>query len=173
MRSSATALGLAFALHFIAPFPISTSVLRPAGLPDGFEAIPLGWVRVTNYTHVESRSRVSSSGYVLKDEDAYLACAIGRDWWRSRVKPGDLIWVVGYAQPCVALDTMALKNRKGFAQTRWVDIYMADPVKGLAFGIQKSSAYILRPLPGSDPAFHASPKPINTALARRLIGRGA
>jgi len=167
MRPSLVAL-LAVSLLLSRPLPLMTTALAPAGLPDGFEAVPLGWVRVTNYTHVESRSRVSSSGYVLQDEDAYLACAIGRDWWRSRVKPGDLIWVEGYARPCVALDTMAIKNRKGFPQTRWVDIYMADPVKGLAFGIRRSSAYLLKAKAGADPAFLVEPKPRNTSLARRL-----
>ncbi|MBI4349053.1 MAG: hypothetical protein HY553_19600 [Elusimicrobia bacterium] len=145
----AVSVGVSAALLCAGPGDLSTSVVRPAGLSPRWEAEPLGWVRVTNYTHVETNSRLTSSGYVLKDEDEGLVCAISRDWWRSKVKPGDLIWVTGFAQPCVALDTMALFNPKGLAQTRWVDIYVKDPVRGLAFGIQKSSAYILRPKAGA------------------------
>lgn len=144
----AVSVGLSAALLYAASGELSTSVVRPAGLPAQWEAEPLGWVRVTNYTHVETNSRLTSSGYTLNDEDEGLVCAISRDWWRKRVMPGDLVWVTGFAQPCVALDTMALFNRKGLAQTRWVDIYVKDPVRGLAFGIQKSSAYIVRPKTG-------------------------
>lgn len=135
---------LAAALSLAGPGPLSTSVIRPVGLPDGYEAVPLGMVRVTHYTHVECGSRVTSSGYVLKDSDEGRVCAISRDWWRSRVKPGDLVWIVGHAQPCLALDTMALRNSKGFAQKRWVDIYYTDRQTALDFGIKKAPAYLLR-----------------------------
>ncbi len=141
----AVSLALSAALLNAAPGDLGTSVVRPLGLPAQWEAEPLGWVRVTQYTHVETNSRLTSSGYVLKDRDEGLVCAISRDWWRSRVKPGDLVWVTGFAQPCAALDTMATHNPKGLAQTRWVDIYVKDPVKGLAFGIQHSSAYLVHP----------------------------
>ena len=132
-----------------APSNLGTSVLRPTGLPGAWKAEPLGWVRVSQYTHVETRSRVTSSGYVLKDSDEGLACAVSRDWWRKRVQPGDLVWVEGYAQPCVALDTMAPANRRGLAQKRWVDIYVKDPHRGLDFGIRRSSAYLVRPERGA------------------------
>lgn len=131
-----------------APGDLGTSVVRPEGLPKDWEVEPLGWVRVTNYTHVETRSRLTSSGYTLKNEDEGLVCAISRDWWRERVQPGDLVWVAGFAHPCAALDTMALANSKGFPQTRWIDIYIKDPARGLEFGIQKSSAYLLKPRRG-------------------------
>ena len=108
-----------------------------------FQWIPLGTVRVTQYTHIECHGRLTSSGYVLKNEDENRVCAIGRDWWRKKIHPGDLVWVDGYAEPCVALDTMALKNRKGLPQTRWIDIYVTDPVKGLNFGIRHAKAYHL------------------------------
>jgi 3D (Asp-Asp-Asp) domain-containing protein len=121
-------------------------VFRPRGLPADWEAKPLGWVRVTRYTHVETHSRLTSSGYVLKDSDENRVCAVSRDWWRSRVKPGDLVWVEGVVQPCVALDTMALTNSKGLAQTRWIDVYTLDPGRALDFGIRHANAYLVRPL---------------------------
>lgn len=145
----AVVVGVAALLLVAAPRDPGSSMDRPIGLPSAWEAEPLGWVRVTNYTHVETRSRLTSSGYVLKDEDEGLVCAISRDWWRSKVMPGDLVWVTGFAQPCVALDTMALANSKGFPQTRWVDIYIKDPARGLQFGIRKSSAYLIRPKRGA------------------------
>ncbi|MBI5200608.1 MAG: hypothetical protein HY925_03395 [Elusimicrobia bacterium] len=158
----AVSLALSLALLNAAPGDLGTSVVRPLGLPAKWEAEPLGWVRVTQYTHVETNSRLTSSGYVLKDRDEGLVCAISRDWWRSRVKPGDLVWVTGFAQPCAALDTMATHNPKGLAQTRWIDIYVKDPVRGLAFGIKHSSAYIVHPV---GTAFR---RVRTTAAARRL-----
>lgn len=125
--------------------PVSTSVVRPPGLSERFEAVPLGQVRVTHYTHHECRSRLTSSGYVLKDSDAGKVCAVSRDWWRRRVKPGDLIWVQGFAQPCRAMDTMARANRKGFPQRRWIDVYVTDQKAALDFGIQRATAYVIRP----------------------------
>ncbi len=125
--------------------PLSTAQIRPAGLSAAFEAIPLGPVRVTQYTHVECRSRTTASGYELQDSDEGKVCAVSRDWWKSRVQPGDLIWVEGYAKPCVALDSMADANRKGFPQRRWIDIYVTNPVAGLDFGIRRSTAYLIRP----------------------------
>ena len=77
--------------------PLSTSEVRPAGLSEEFEAVPLGQIRVTHYTHKECASRITSSGYSLKDEDSGRVCAISRDWWRSKVKPGDLGWIEGHA----------------------------------------------------------------------------
>lgn len=144
MTTRTAVLALSAALFGAAPAAPGMTAFRPAGLPSGWDARPLGWVRVTQYTHVETRSRVTATGYVLKDRDAGLVCAVSRDWWRSRVKPGELVWVDGYAKPCVALDTMALANAKGFPQTRWVDIYMTDPVKALDFGIRHASAYVVR-----------------------------
>jgi 3D (Asp-Asp-Asp) domain-containing protein len=135
-----------FVLAFLGLAPaLSTSSVKPEGLPSGFEAVPLGQIRVTKYTHVETGSRQTSSGYVLTDNDRGRVCAISRDWWRKRIKPGDLVWIEGHAQPCVALDTMALTNRKGLPQTRWVDIYITDRQEGLDFGIQRATAYLLRP----------------------------
>lgn len=144
----AVSVVLSAALLHAASGDLGTSVVRPIGLPEHWEAEPLGWVRVTQYTHVETHSRDTSSGYALKDNDEGLVCAISRDWWRSRVKPGDLVWVAGFAQPCVALDTMARRNSKGFAQTRWIDIYVNDRARGLEFGIRSSSAYLIRPKAG-------------------------
>ncbi|MCX5790349.1 MAG: hypothetical protein NTX64_17855 [Elusimicrobia bacterium] len=135
-------------LLYGAPGELGTSVVRPEGLSGAWRAEPLGWVRVTQYTHVETRTRLTSSGYILKDSDEGLVCAISRDWWKKRVKVGDLVWVTGFAQPCVALDTMAPANRRGLAQTRWVDIYVTSRSRGLDFGIRKSSAYIIRPMRG-------------------------
>lgn len=125
--------------------PVSTANLRPKGLSAAYEAIPLGEIRVTKYTHIETHSRLTSSGHILTDADEGKVCAISRDWWRKTVKPGDLIWISGYAQPCKALDTMALRNPKGLRQLRWVDIYITDRQKGLDFGIRRSTAYLLRP----------------------------
>lgn len=138
-------LGL-FLFLSVAVGPLSTSSVRPAGLPERFEAVPLGQIRVTHYTHHECGSRVTASGHVLKDSDEGRVCAVSRDWWRGLVKPGDLIWIEGHARPCVALDTMALANRNGFPQRRWVDIYFTDRQKALDFGIQRATAYLLRPL---------------------------
>ena len=125
--------------------PVSTAMVRPAGLPKGYEAVPLGQIRVTHYTHHETASRLTSSGYVLKDGDEGRVCAISRDWWRKTVKPGDLVWIEGHAQPCRALDTMALRNSKGFAQKRWIDIYYRDRQQAYDFGIHHATAYLLRP----------------------------
>lgn len=122
---------------------VSTSTIRPPGLGSGYEAIPLGRVRVTKYTHHEG-GPITATGHRLKPEDEGKLCAVSRDWWKSVVKPGDQVWVVGHAQPCVALDTMAIKNRKGLRQRRWVDIYITDRRKGLDFGIQRSTAYLIR-----------------------------
>lgn len=143
MRRPLLPLLLAAACLLLQPPPVSPGASRPSGLPDGYEAVPLGEVRVTQYTHVECRSRLTASGHVLRDADQGKVCAVSRDWWRKRVKPGDLIWVTGYAQPCKALDTMALRNAKGLAQTRWIDIYVTDPIGGLAFGIRRAPAYLL------------------------------
>ena len=121
------------------------SEVRPAGLSEEFEALFLGQIRVTHYTHKECASRITSSGYSLKDEDSGRVCAISRDWWRSKIKPGDLVWIEGHAQPCVALDTMALTNRKGFPQRRWVDIYSGpDRQTALDFGIKRATAYLIK-----------------------------
>jgi hypothetical protein len=137
-------LALVTVLGLCSPPPLSTAVLRPAGLSQAYDALPLGQVRVTKYTHVECRSRVTASGHVLSPRDSGRVCAVSRDWWRSRVKPGDVIWIPGYAEPCVALDTMALTNRKGLAQTHWIDIYITDRRAGLEFGIQHGMAYVIR-----------------------------
>ncbi|MBI5240174.1 MAG: hypothetical protein HY926_06855 [Elusimicrobia bacterium] len=133
-----------FLMTLLLPRPVSTSVVVEVKLPRGYEMVSLGEVRVTQYTHHETGSRVTSSGYVLRDQDEGRVCAISRDWWRSRVKPGDLVWVGGRAQPCVALDTMALRNRKGLLQSRWVDIYITNRQAGLDFGIQKAPAFLIR-----------------------------
>lgn len=61
------------------------------------------------------------------------------------MKPGDLLWVPGHAEPCRALDSMADANRKGFPQRRWLDIYHTDRRKALDFGIRRAQAYLLRP----------------------------
>ena len=138
-------LAILTVLGLCAPPPLSTALLRPAGLSEAFEAVALGQVRVTKYTHVECRSRVTASGHVLSPRDSGRVCAVSRDWWRSKVKPGDVLWIPGFAQPCTALDTMALTNRKGLAQTHWIDIYITDPKTGLEFGIQHGTAYLIRP----------------------------
>jgi hypothetical protein len=104
--------------------------------------IPLGMVRVTKYTHNEG-GWWTSSGYRMKEKDAMSVCAISRDWWRRRVKPGDAIQVDGII--CRALDTMALKNRKGFRQRKWIDIFNGSKVEeSLDYGIQKHQAYIVK-----------------------------
>lgn len=138
-------LALFCLLSLCSPPPLSTTIVRPDGLSESFEAVPLGQVRVTKYTHVECRSRLTASGHVLSDVDSGRVCAVSRDWWRSKVKPGDVLWIPGYAAPCTALDTMALANRKGLAQTHWIDIYITDPKTGLEFGIQHGMAYLIRP----------------------------
>lgn len=132
--------------------PVSTSSVRPAGLPARYEASPLGQVRVTHYTHHETGSRTTASGHILTDADAGRVCAISRDWWRGRVKPGDLIWIEGHARPCVAWDTMAFRNRKGLRQTHWVDIYVTDRREALDFGIRRATAYLVRRRSGRKPA---------------------
>jgi 3D (Asp-Asp-Asp) domain-containing protein len=104
--------------------------------------ISLGKVRVTSYTHNEG-GRVTAYGYILRDEDAQAVCAVSRDWWRKFIKPGDLVWVEGMDEPCIVLDTMATHNRKGLAQTRWVDIYMNNVRTALDFGIQRRQAWLL------------------------------
>lgn len=127
--------------------PVSTAMVAPEGLsvPAGYEAVPLGQVRLTHYTHHECRSRVTASGYVLKDGDEGRVCAISRDWWRGRVKSGDLLLIEGQSQPCRALDSMADANRKGFPQRRWLDVYYTDRQAALDFGIKRTTAYLLRP----------------------------
>lgn len=137
----------AFALLQSAPAAPGVTAFRPAGLPADWDASPLGWVRVTNYTHVETNSRLTASGHMLEDADEGKVCAVSRDWWRSRVKPGDLVWVEGQglATPCAALDTMALFNPKGFPQTRWIDVYIRDPERALDFGIRHANAFLVRP----------------------------
>ena len=129
------------ALWLLVP-PVSTAHVRPEGLDARYEAVPLGEIRVTHYTHFEG-GRQTASGHLLKDEDEGRVCAISRDWWRKKIKPGDLVWITGHAKPCVALDTMALRNRKGFPQQRWADIYHKDPKAALAFGIKRAPAYLL------------------------------
>ena len=137
-------LPVLLAAALLLPRLVSPSCVRPSGLSEAVEAIPLGQIRVTKYTHIETGSRVTSSGYVLKDEDEGKVCAVSRDWWRGLIKPGDRVWVSGFAEPCVALDTMALRNRKGFKQTRWIDIYITDRQAGLDFGIRRATAYLQR-----------------------------
>lgn len=146
MRAISTLVVSAGLLAAAAPLASSSKRDSPSlpSFPAGYDVVPLGRVRVTNYTHHECGSRVTSSGHVLKDSDAGRVCAVSRDWWRSKVKPGDLIWVVGYAEPCVALDTMALANRNGFPQRQWIDIYRTDRKKALDFGIRRSAAYLLK-----------------------------
>ena len=105
--------------------------------------ISLGIVRVTKYTHFEG-GWWTSSGYRMKEKDAMQVCAISRDWWRKKVRPGDTVMVEGVVT-CQALDTMALKNRKGFRQRRWVDIFNGSKVEeSLNYGIQKHQAYIVK-----------------------------
>lgn len=134
---------LAALLVAAAERPLSPAGLELPGLPAGWTAVPLGTVRVTHYTHHECGSRLTASGYVLKDEDAGRVCAVSRDWWRGRVRPGDLLWIPGHAEPCRALDSMAAANRKGFPQRRWLDIYHTDRQKALDFGIRRADAYLL------------------------------
>lgn len=141
---SARGLMLAASLLNAVPAAPGAGVFRPAGLSAGWDAEPLGWVRVTRYTHVETHTRMTASGHVLQDRDEGRVCAISRDWWRSRVAPGDLVWVEGSAEPCAALDTMALVNAKGFPQTRWIDVYVRDPARALDFGLRHANAYIVR-----------------------------
>ena len=126
-----------------AVLPVSTAGVAPAGVPAGYEALPLGQVRVTHYTHHECHSRLTASGYVLKNADAGRVCAISRDWWRGRVKSGDLVLIEGQGT-CVARDSMADANRNGFAQRRWVDVYYTNRQKALDFGIQRATAYVLK-----------------------------
>lgn len=104
--------------------------------------IPLGQVRVTKYTHNEG-GWWTSSGYRMKETDRLRVCAISRDWWRKKVRPGDIVQVDNVT--CRALDTMALKNRKGFRQRKWIDIFNGSKVKeSLDYGIQKHEAYIVK-----------------------------
>ncbi len=107
---------------------------------------PLGVVRVTRYTHHDDPQfgRWTASGYILKDSDEGKVCAVSRDWFRTRVKVNDVVWIEGFQRPCVVKDTMGLRNRKGFLQTKWFDVYITDVKRGLAFGIQKRRAYIVR-----------------------------
>lgn len=144
MKRALVALLLSAAIQ-----PVSTAVVTPSGVAADaayadYEAVPLGQVRVTHYTHHECRSRLTASGYVLKDSDQGRVCAISRDWWRGRVKPGDLVFIQGQGQPCVALDSMADHNRKGFKQRRWLDVYYTDRQQALDFGIQRATAYVLK-----------------------------
>jgi 3D (Asp-Asp-Asp) domain-containing protein len=143
MGRATTALLIGSLLLAGAGSSFSTGDRRPKGLLAGYDAIPLGTVRVTKYTHIETRSRLTSSGYVLKDSDKGKVCAISRDWWRRLIKPGDLVLVEGHG-PCVALDTMAKFNRKGLRQLHWIDIYITDRQEGLDFGIQHAQAYLLK-----------------------------
>jgi 3D (Asp-Asp-Asp) domain-containing protein len=126
--------------------PVSTAMVAPRGVavPKGYEAVPLGQVRVTHYTHHECRSRVTASGYVLKDSDQGRVCAVSRDLWRGRVKPGELVFIQGQEHPCVARDSMADHNRKGFKQRRWLDVYYTDRQDALDFGIKRATAYVLK-----------------------------
>ena len=126
--------------------PVSTAVVQPKGMPRGYEAVPLGQIRVTHYTHHETGSRLTASGYRLKDSDEGRVCAISRDWWRKRIKPGDLVWIAGQPHPCVARDTMALRNRKGLRQRRWVDVYYTNRRAAYDYGIHHATAYLLRPV---------------------------
>jgi hypothetical protein len=104
--------------------------------------VPLGLVRVTKYTHFEG-GWWTSSGYRMKEKDAMQVCAISRDWWRRKVKPGDVIQVDGVT--CLALDTMAKKNRKGFRQRKWIDLFNGSKVEeSLDYGIQKHQAFIVK-----------------------------
>lgn len=137
-------LSLFLMMTLLLPRPVSPSVVLEVSIPRGYESVPLGEVRVTKYTHHETGSRVTSSGFVLSDGDEGRVCAISRDWWRSRVMPGDLVWIGGRDYPCVALDTMAVRNRKGLAQRHWIDIYITDRQAGLDFGIQKAPAFLIR-----------------------------
>lgn len=129
----------------VAAQPVSTAMVRPEGMPipDGYVAVPLGQVRLTHYTHHECGSRLTASGHVLKDSDQGKVCAISRDWWRGRVKPGDLVFIQGQGQ-CTALDSMADHNRKGFKQRRWLDVYYTDREQALDFGIRRATAYVLK-----------------------------
>jgi len=71
-------------------------------------------------------------------------CAISRDWWRKKVRPGDVVMIDGVVT-CRALDTMALKNRKGFRQRKWIDVFNGSNVEeSLDYGIQKHQAYIVK-----------------------------
>lgn len=133
------------AIALLTFLPNSSAVDKPLriDLRHSFHWISLGTVRVTQYTHVECHGRLTSSGYVLKNEDENRVCAVSRDLWHKKIHPGDLVWVDDYAEPCVALDTMALRNHKGFPQTHWIDIYVTDPAKGLDFGIRHAQAFYL------------------------------
>jgi 3D (Asp-Asp-Asp) domain-containing protein len=104
---------------------------------------PLGMVNVTRYTHNEG-GRITASGYYLKNEDDGKVCAISRDWWKSKVQPGDMVFLEGFIQPCVALDTMATHNRNGYAQKTWVDVYHPDVANALRFGIQRRRAWMVK-----------------------------
>jgi 3D (Asp-Asp-Asp) domain-containing protein len=107
--------------------------------------IPLGVVTVTQYTHIEGGgNRVTSSGYVLTDADAGRVCAISRDLLGKVVRVGDVVHVVGYAEPCIAYDKMGDHNRSGEKQRQWIDIYNADYKDALRFGRQRTVAYIVR-----------------------------
>jgi len=105
--------------------------------------ISLGIVRVTKYTHNEG-GWWTSSGYRMKESDRMQVCAISRDWWRKKVRPGDVVMIDGVVT-CRALDTMALKNRKGFRQRKWIDVFNGSNVEeSLDYGIQKHQAYIVK-----------------------------
>jgi 3D (Asp-Asp-Asp) domain-containing protein len=117
--------------------PIASSVSPPPPRED------LGIVHVTRYTHHEG-GRLTASGYVLKDADEDRVCAVSRDWWKHRIMPGDLVFVAGFRQPCVVLDTMAVANRNGKVQLHWVDLYLTSVERGLEFGIQRRHAWLQR-----------------------------
>jgi len=104
----------------------------------------LGIVKVTNYTHVECGSRITASGYELKDGDARRVCAVSRDLIGKEVRFGDHLFLEGYGVVCEVLDTMADENRNGKPQRKWVDVYMTDYDGSLGFGIQSSRAWVLR-----------------------------
>jgi len=105
--------------------------------------IPLGEVRVTRYTHFEG-GKVTASGYILKPEDKDVICAVGRDWFKKTILVGDKLQIEGFSRPCNVQDTMAIANRKGLKQTRWVDIYHTDVKDALKFGIQRRRAYLIK-----------------------------
>ena len=111
------------------------------------DAIPLGEVTVTHYSHEDDDGiwgRWTASGHILTDYDAGRVCAVSRDWWKSLIKEGDSIWVEGYAEPCQALDTMAFHNSNGMHQTRWIDIYDPDVESAREFGLKTARAYLIK-----------------------------
>lgn len=114
-----------------------------SGIPPATVREPLGVVHVTRYTHNEG-GRLTASGYYLKDSDQDKVCAVSRDWWKHSITPGDLVFVDGFVQPCVVLDTMAVANRKGKRQLHWIDLYSTSVEHSLDFGIQHRKAWLVR-----------------------------